>query len=933
MSSTPRLWLYDGARCLPNAAVEFTDTDDEWADILSDPEVAPLHASSDKEALKVWKNRSPAVCGAEFPPGCDTKNLSRATQCHALVLDVDVWHDENGNLRVNPFTLDDLKTIFEGFRFIAWNSFSSTDALRKWRVVIPLAFPMPVKKYRPLWKMLNEHFLQHTMAESTKDPIRLGFCRTLASDTGLQDYKWHIQQGDRLDWTLLNLEDDQTPTLQPALKPTDFALAPDASSPVEALSAAKRYYRKVGQDVEVGNRHDALLQASVRLWYEWAAPNEQFVFDVLKTINENFQQPKSEQELWDEVKAGWERTLGPNRVEQPSPYGCQREPLERASRTGFAELSRAVGKRQKEGARIVSRALKHVAAGEAFTSEPAEAKNVAHLLAKEIGQAYPKEKAERLLDLVRPSLNAQRALSSAYPVPTDEEFISTVKFTQNAIRKRMDEREAVRQDNEKRLIAQAFTYVGIDRVDPYSINEYRKWEASGFSNTQWVLQHGREFYFWIGGAYYGPVKETEAKNFYHVFLAPAKDRITLSYLKEGVAKKRPFDEIVQEHGSMVRDVERSFCHNKTSYNEMTQRLIWGRLAMRPLEPLFDPDIDAWLHLLARDKYPLLEEWMVGMFHLDRASAALLISPPPRSGKNLLTYGLARLWNESGPTALVDNEGKLFPAHHLERCPLVFSDEKLPYLWQKEFSPRLRAATSELSRNAKQPYISDYTLTGAARYAFAGNSASATFAVKNFDTPAERQALMDRVLIITHDDTAAQQFLDSKPHHRLWVEQDLLARHVHWLAVNRPLSSSALGKRFLGSDPSPVTMDAVVTETRAEKQHDVLEWIYTFVSRKRFNTSAVVSKGGVIYVSGSLVAEYWSLHDPTGRGIKTREVTSAIAALAPDRAKLGFPDGTEAWYRKLDVKKLAAWLESNGVDVEPLVDALKELEAAAPFTIK
>lgn len=918
-----KLWLYDGAYCTPNKAVVFDDTDDEWTEILSDPEIVP----------KDRKNYSPAVCGAEYPDGCDTKNLSRAVQCHALVLDVDVYYDANGNQRVNPFTLDDLKTIFEGFRFIAWNSFSSTESLRKWRVVIPLAMPMPIKKYRPLWKLLNDNFLQNTMAEATKDPIRLGFCGTLASQTGADDYKFHIGQGVRLDWTLLDLEDDTTPTLQPALKPSDFALAPDASTPTEALSAAKRYYRKVGVEIEAGNRHDTLLQASIRLWFDWAAPDDKFVYEVLKQINENFAEPKSDAEVWAEVQAGWDRTLGPNRVEQPSPYGCQREPMERASRSGFAELSKTLAKRQKEGSRIVSRALKHLSAGEAVTTEPAEAKNVIHMTAKELAHAYPKEKPERLLDLVRPSLNAQRALSTAYPVPTDDEFLGTVRFAQNAIRRKAEEREVVRQDQEKRLVAQAFSYVGVERSDPYTVAEYRKWENAGFSNTQWVLQHNREFYFWVNGGYYGPVKETEAKNFYHVFLAPAKERVNLFFLKEGFVKKRPFDEIVQEHGSMIRDVERSFCHNKTLYDEMTQRLTWGRLMMRPMDPLFDQDIDTWLHLLARDKYPLLEEWLISMFHLDRCGAALLISPPPRSGKNLLAYGIARLWNESGPTALVDNEGRLYPAHHLERCPLVFCDERLPYLWQKEFSSRMRASTSELSRNAKQPYITDYTLTGASRLMFAGNSAASTFAVKNFDNAAERQALADRLLIVTHDDTAAQQFLDSKQHHRLWIEQDLLARHLHWLAQNKPLTPAALSKRFLGSDPSGITMDAVVTEARAERQHDVMEWVYTFITRKRFTCDAVVSKGGVIYVNGGLIAEYWGLHDPTGRGIKTREVTTSVAAMAPDRAKLGFPDGTESWYRKLNMDRLAAWVASNGVDIEPLVDALMELEKSKPFNIK
>lgn len=929
------LWIYHGAFSTPDTAVAFEDTDDEWLEILAEPEVAP--ATSDAEALKHWKNKSPAICGAEYPAGCDTKNLSMAVQSHAMVLDVDVWFDENGKQRVEPFTLDDLKHIFDGFRFIAWSSFSSLEAMRKWRVVLPLAFPMPIRKYRPLWTMLNGTFLQHTMAESTKDAVRLGFCGTVGSELGREEYQFHIGQGERLDWTQLNLEDDTTPTMQPALKPTDFALAPDASPASEALAAAKRYYRKVGEDVVTGNRHETLLQASVRLWYDWAAPDEKFVYEVLKGINSNFAEPKADSDVWAEVHAGWSRTLGPGRVEQPSPYGHQREPIERASRAGFAELARTLSKKQREGSRILARAIKHVSLGEAVTTEPAEAKNVVHLLSKELASAYAQEKPDRLLDLIRPSLNAQRALSTAYPIPSDDEVLNTIKFAQSSIRKRREERDQIRQDQEKHLVSQAFNYAGIERAEPYTTSEYRKWEANGFTADQWVLQHNREFYFWLNGGYFGPVRETEAKNFFHVFLAPAKDRVPCYFLKDGKAVRRGFDEIVQEFGSMVSEVERSFCHSRTSYDETSQRLVWGRLRMRPMDPVFNQDIDTWLHLLARDKYPLLEEWLLSMFHLDRAGAALLMSPPPKAGKNLFAYGVARLWQESGPTALVNNEGRMFQPHELERCPLVFCDEKLPYLWQKEFSPRLRAATSELSRNAKQPYISDYTLSGAPRYIFAGNSAAATFAVSNYDSQAERQALADRVLIITHNDPGAAQHLVSKSNHRTWVESDLLAKHIHALNMNSPLGSAssphAFSKRFLGSDPDMAVMDAVVTEAKAERKFDVLEWVYMFVTKLRFPNPAVVSRGGSIYVSGALVAEYWGMHDPTGRGIKTREVTTSVAAIAPDRAKLGFPDGKEAWYRSLDIDKMGEWIEANGADMEPFVDALKELEAKRPFVLK
>jgi hypothetical protein len=56
-------------------------------------------------------------------------------------------------------------------------------------------------------------------------------------------------------------------------------------------------------------------------------------------------------------------------------------------------------------------------------------------LADEVGRAYSREVPERLLDLLRPGLAAQRQRGGV--LPTDEELLGRIRWTQNALRKKL----------------------------------------------------------------------------------------------------------------------------------------------------------------------------------------------------------------------------------------------------------------------------------------------------------------------------------------------------------------------------------------------------------------------------------------------------------------------------------------------------------------
>jgi hypothetical protein len=99
MSSTgPRVWVYQNVAHTPAEALEVEDTDQNWRDLLSEPEVFED------------KGDSPAFCGCEFAPEADRRLLKHAIATHCFIFDVDVWRSDRP-----PFTLDSLRALYSAY--------------------------------------------------------------------------------------------------------------------------------------------------------------------------------------------------------------------------------------------------------------------------------------------------------------------------------------------------------------------------------------------------------------------------------------------------------------------------------------------------------------------------------------------------------------------------------------------------------------------------------------------------------------------------------------------------------------------------------------------------------------------------------------------------------------------------------------------------
>lgn len=908
------LWFYDGAFAQPDAAIPFEDEDEDWHDALAPSEVRVLGTQTEK-------NYSHAVCGAEFAPGATSKSQSsdNLLAVHALVLDVDDWSKRE------PFTEEELREYLAGYRFIAWTTWSSRADHLKWRVVIPLASPMPPTKHKALWRILNE-VLDGTMVEqSVSDPARLGFFGSVASETGKAAYRYFIADGERLDWTLLDLEDSEL-SLPKALTPADLTKGPDWSSETEAFAAAKRYYGKVGTDVEVGGRHEMLLRASCRLWWDFALEDEKHVYEVLAIINNNFAEPKDDEEVWKEVQAGYERTLGENRVDQPTMYGYEREPVARATKTGILEHAKGLKRQSREDAKVRGRALEAIARGHAY-AEPVEAKALTFAAAAELAAQYPREQPERLLDIMQMSLQAQRAKGTQHPVPTDGEVLSKIRWKQNEIRRRVDDRDKDRQDAQRRDIA---TALGGARDTPYTSRELKEWEQRGHADNRWILQREREFFFFVGGEYQGPYGREAATNFAHVKLAPASERVRTHFTDEkGKIKARPFDDLVREYGSLIDKYEFSYAVDTSTFYVDERKLVMPALKMRDLEPEFSPEVDQWLQLLAGARYADLELWLAAFGTFDRELSALLLVTEPNQGKKLLADGIARLYSTVGCISLEDAINN--PTTMLSN-PLCLIDERVPFFWRNDATPRLREWLSKGSRQAGERGR-NVPLAGFPRVIISANTPGIIW--DNVDaTPTEEEATRQRLLTIdTRGNREAGDYLESLgARHRQFVTRDLIAKHVLYLQSKLSLPA----ERFVVHDEE-ARMDQqalrqVQLRQRFTKNTTVDEvgfWFYrVLVDCKLPGNALFFTSDNRMLLSPQELTKVWEQHAEDKRPLtakKLRYLLDAFCSPTSERVRIAQKGQTRRpRMREFSLLAYEAWLQERGLDPEDVIDGINEI---------
>lgn len=454
---------------------------------------------------------------------------------------------------------------------------------------------------------------------------------------------------------------------------------------------------------------------------------------------------------------------------------------------------------------------------------------------------------------------------------------------------------------------------------------------------RWIIQRGPLFYV-LGpeGLYSRPYTEKDAGNAVLRDLAPASSAgVELWADTDRGPVRKSVSTLMGEYGTVAQEYVLDMRCQEARYNAAQRLFIEAPCPLRPLTPCWDPDVAAWLEILAGpDHHANVLNWLAHATDLDLTCAALLLTGRKGTGKSLLAYGVARLWTTAGPTKLSSALGDFNDM--IARCPLVFADEQLP----KDFRGRgrtseIREFVSDLARPFKKKFFPETQILGAVRLMVAANNDD-ILSIQEHLTIHDIDAISDRFYHIRVQPEAAD-FLELCDTNRM-VAGDAIARHALWLRDHYPKTREG---RFLIKPKDPEFYRGLAT--RSGIRSNVLQWLCSYLRRPSLVDSrqdyGVRVKNGFLYARADLVLECWATYVGNVPSPQIGQLAQAIAELSTKRDHLSRPRNLgPAHYRKIDTGHLYAWAEQTefmsreDIDQALKVDTEDRLSQNKPLTL-
>lgn len=459
--------------------------------------------------------------------------------------------------------------------------------------------------------------------------------------------------------------------------------------------------------------------------------------------------------------------------------------------------------------------------------------------------------------------------------------------------------------------------LGSSQEGPYSdaeMHSFAKQQGTtpdGF-RKRWIIQKGQSFYVYVNGDYQLPIQYHELDQSLNRDLGLAAKngyvQLTTTTAK-GEPRNKTTKEILTEYCSVARTVVTQLDLNHSYYDSDTQTFYEAACPIRPLEPAYCPEVDAWLQLLGGTQANKLLDWLATITNLGQQTSALYIQGKAGTGKSLLSHGLARLWHKGAPTELFRVLGEW--SADMARCPLIVADEQIPQSFRgQRTSAELRSLIGSSGRTLSRKYLSNSDLVGSIRLILSANNADMLVFDESL-SQADLEAVSGRFLHITPDPFAKNyiESIDSSG----WVSDDVIAKHILWLRDHRTVIH---GKRFLveGSAQEISKMLA----TRGGVAGRVTEWLVRYICDTKGANVAEQSKLAVIgsgryLVNTNAVVSFWEHYVKSSKVPSTPQVGSALRNLASNQVRWG-----SKRYFEIDIDSISQWSEANLVGDPELI---------------
>jgi hypothetical protein len=370
--------------------------------------------------------------------------------------------------------------------------------------------------------------------------------------------------------------------------------------------------------------------------------------------------------------------------------------------------------------------------------------------------------------------------------------------------------------------ADPVTQCQLGRDGPYSDEEImtyvqeQRLPSAAHLARQVIIQHQMSYYVFSQGDYvYAGTRQT-GETLIRQKLATADSlgvAVKTINPKTGLPQNVKYADLLDGHRAAVRKVTPSLSI-KTSYVDWRTDTLMHCCCPRrlDLQPIEDEDITRWLRSWGDET---LLDWLATSARLDKATAALYLSGPPKGGKTMLARGLSTIWG--GPPTEMESIGENFNGELTEN-PVVLADESLPERFRKDSGLLRRLITAE-SITLNRKYMAPTKLQGSFRIIMARNNLNLfgqeSMTREDVDAVAERilyyhvparAPYFHPVRLANHIlwmERTRCEFAAAKSKDRLWVEgrDSELHRHLRISSKDRSLVCQFVMELLL--NPAPI----------------------------------------------------------------------------------------------------------------------------------
>lgn len=503
----------------------------------------------------------------------------------------------------------------------------------------------------------------------------------------------------------------------------------------------------------------------------------------------------------------------------------------------------------------------------------------------------PKAPTDVILEVFKPVLELWAS---------EENPQATLKNLLDKTRKHIDD---TRPFVVKKLSEEQAVLKGYADIQGCSVDEFIRRLIIVYGNSYWVHRDGK---------YKGPYGYQTLDIFWMKWLDSFPIPKTTTDEK-GKVRSKTTKEILLSHGRVAEVALASLVEQVSHFDGHT--FYEAVCPRRKIQPIYHPQVDTWLRLMAGDKYERLLDWLSTVGKLDRQTSALYLSGSPGTGKTLLAHGLARLWGKA-PTDLKNVAGNFNEA--LTDNPIVLGDEEIP----KELtSAALRSILGQTTRTLSRKFLRTISCEGALRLILTSNNELTL--IQGNEDPSENDlsAAAARIFhIVASDD--ARTYLENKVQDpNDWIVKDIIAQHVTWLESNHGV---AVGKRFLVSGDLDTTKQFLAQQTKWGAL--VLEWIGRYLSSNlgKIDTTlekakVVLAGNGCLYVNSVGIVDYWDRFIQSSRAPSVTLIGRTLRSIQVEDKQHRF---YQRRYRAIRWQWLVDWCKEQGLDAEKIETLIK-----------